>query len=303
MASSQTETEAQGERVPTAVLDLLRVRQWVKNAFVLAPLFFGANLFNELAIARAASALAVFCMLSSAVYIFNDWRDIAADRAHAKKRTRPLASGRIGVRTAFGLMLLLLAGGLGVALAMRPPPLFFVIIATYLVINIGYSLGLKHVSLIELFCVSSGFVLRLLAGGVALQIELSSWIIIATGSVSLFITVGKRRGDFLQEPDIERNRRSMSGYNLWFLDAVLAAVAATTLVIYILFCVSDYAVARFGPSVLLTSILVAMGLLRYMQLLFVMGDGDAPTDLLLRDGAMMGIVGAFVLFFAILIYV
>jgi decaprenyl-phosphate phosphoribosyltransferase len=286
----------------TAVLELIRVRQWVKNGFVLAPLFFGANLFHHTAVMHAMTALLAFCLASSGVYVFNDWRDMAADRMHAVKKNRPLASGRVSVPAALVIMALLFAGTAAVIWIGRLPQPFAEIILLYLVINLGYSLGLKQVTVIELLMISSGFVLRLLAGGVALSVALSPWIVIATATIALLLATGKRRGDIVRGNDAGQARKSLAGYSLAYLDNVLAALVGATLVVYLLFCVSDYAVGRYGSNVLLTAIPVAAGLMRYLQLLVVYGDGDSPSDLVMRDKGLVAAVLIFIAIFGSLIY-
>jgi 4-hydroxybenzoate polyprenyltransferase len=282
---------------------LLRPQQWVKNGFVLAPLFFGFELLNRDSLGHAAAAFVIFCAVSSAVYIFNDWRNIEVDRAHVQKRHRPLASGAVSLPAAALLFAILIAIAITVGLLSGLPKAFFVTLAVYIAINMGYSLGLKQVSLLELFLVASGFVLRLIAGGLAIQVQLSPWIMIATAMVALLLTVGKRRDDIAQEYDLANGRQSLAHYNLAYLDLVLAALTGGTLVVYLLFCASDYAVHRFGQAVLITSIPVAFGLLRYLQLVLVKGKGASPTDLVLQDPGLIAILAVFVLMFGILIYV
>ena len=285
-----------------ALLELMRPRQWIKNGFVLAPLFFGADLLHRAAVLHALTALAAFCLASSAVYIFNDCRDMEADRLHVLKRGRPLASGLVSVPAALAAMLALLAGAVAIIWLGGLPWHFGLIIALYLAINLGYSLGLKQVGAIELFLVSSGFILRLLGGGIALAVVLSPWIVISTGTVALLVTTGKRRGDIARRNDTQNARKSLAGYNLAFLDSVLSALTGATLVVYLLFCVSDYEVGRYGHIVLVTAVPVAVGLLRYLQLIIVYEDGDSPSDLVLRDRGLFATVLIFVAFFAVLIY-
>lgn len=284
-------------------LELMRPRQWVKNGFVLAPLFFGAGMLEAQPLLRALAAFAAYCFVSSAIYIFNDWRDIEADRAHLKKHKRPLPSGRISVPTAIALMVFLIGLAVAILIFARMPGATYFVIGIYVVINLAYSLGLKHISLVELFLVASGFVLRLLTGGVALSIELSPWIVLATGSVALLLTTGKRRGDMAKENDATNRRKSLEGYTIAYLDILLATLTGSTLVIYLLFCVSDYASQRYGGAVIVTAIPVAFGLLRYLQLVIVKNDGDSPTDLVTKDIGMVSSVLVFVAMFGALIYV
>ena len=186
-----------------ALIQLLRIRQWVKNGFVLAPMFFSSEMFHSTAVLRGLAAFVVFCLLSSAVYIFNDWRDLESDRAHLKKRSRPLAAGTVSVPTALSLVAALIAGAGILTILLDLPKGFSVTLAIYVAINVSYSLGLKQVPLLELFLVASGFMLRLLAGAYALQVQLSPWITIATATLALLVTVGKRRGDIAQQNDLE----------------------------------------------------------------------------------------------------
>jgi decaprenyl-phosphate phosphoribosyltransferase len=285
-----------------AILELLRIRQWVKNGFVLAPLFFSSEIVNLGPLMRAVSAFAVFCVVSSAVYIFNDWRDMEADRQHAKKASRPLASGRVPVSIALAVMATLIVVAVAIIYLTNLPKGFSITIASYLAINLAFSMGIKHVSVLELFFVASGFVLRLIGGAYAAQIELSPWIIIATGMLALLMVTGKRRADVAQENDASQRRRSLACYNLKFLDSTLSALTGGTIVVYLLFCVSDYAVARFGANILLTSVPVMIGLLRFLQLILVREQGESPTDLVLSDRGMLAILAVFGIVFAYLIY-
>jgi decaprenyl-phosphate phosphoribosyltransferase len=285
-----------------ATLELLRIREWVKNCFVLAPLFFSSELVNIAAVMRAATAFVVFCLVSSAVYIFNDWRDIDADKQHAKKAWRPLPSGQVPVPVALAVMAALIVVAVAIMYLTHLAKGFTVTIAVYVAINLAFSMGIKHISVLELFFVASGFVLRLIGGGYALQIDLSPWIIIATAMLALLMVTGKRRGDIAQDNDASQKRKSLAGYNLGFLDSTLTALTGGTIVVYLLFCVSDYAVARFGAGVLMTSVPVALGLLRFLQLIIVRGQGESPTDLVLGDRGMLAILTVFGAAFSYLIY-
>ena len=284
-------------------LELMRPRQWVKNGFVMAPLFFGAGMLHSRPLLMALAAFAAYCLVSSAIYIFNDWRDIEADRVHLKKNRRPLPSGRISVPAALALLTLLIMAAAAILFLTQMPRQAYLVIGIYIIINLAYSLGLKHVSLVELFLVASGFVLRLLTGGVALDIELSPWIVLATGSVALLLTAGKRRGDMAKENDVTNRRKSLNGYTIEYLNIMLSALTGSTLVIYLLFCVSDYATQRYGGAVIMTAVPVAFGLLRYLQLVIVKNDGDSPTDLVTRDIGMISSILVFVAMFVALIYV
>jgi len=285
-----------------ASIELLRVRHWTKNVFVLAPLFFGADLFDSELVIRSLAACGVFCLVSSAVYIFNDWRDLDADRHHSKKCSRPLPSGRICVSRAIFTMIALLLTSAALTFLADLPRTFVVLVAAYIVANLLYSLGVKSIAVLELAFVASGFVFRLLAGGAAIGVPLSPWIIVATGTIASMLAVGKRRGDIARSNDLKCHRKSLQHYNLQFLDSLLSVLVASTLVIYVLFCVSAYATARYTSYVLCTTVPVAIGLLRYLQLVMVKNDGDAPTDLVLKDPGIMLSVLIFIGIFGGLIY-
>jgi 4-hydroxybenzoate polyprenyltransferase len=199
-------------------------------------------------------------------------------------------------------MVLLAAGAVAIAFIAELPKMFFGTLGAYVLVNLFYSLGLKQVPIVELFLVSSGFVLRLLAGAYAISVELSPWIVVATGTISLLLAASKRRGDIAHDYDAQQKRRSLSGYSLAYLDAVSAALTGATFVVYLLFCVSDYAAQRYGPGVLVTAVPVAMGLMRYLQLVITRGDGDSPTDLLLKDKGLIAAVIVFMVMFGGLIY-
>lgn len=287
---------------PSALLRLMRPRQWVKNGFVFAPVFFGNKMLNlELVWANLLTVL-VFCLVASSIYVLNDLCDIAADRAHATKRTRPLASGAVTPPQAIGLMVLLLAGSAAVLLLGGLPLSVGAAVVIFFVCNIAYSLWLKHVALLELFIVASGYVIRLLAGGAAIGIALSPWIVTATGLIALMLTTGKRRADIAQENDRDQMRKSLSGYSTAFLDTLLAMFAGATIVVFVIFCASDYASQHYGPHVLLTAVPVALGITRYLQLAMVRNGGDNPTDLVTRDVFILSSLLVFGIIFTVLIY-
>src|SRR5262245_8418762 len=171
--------------------------------------------------------------MSSAVYIFNDWRDMGADRQHAKKARRPLPSGRVPVPVALAVMAALVVIAVATIYLTHLPKGFAVATAAYLAINLGYSLGIKHLSVVELFFVASGFVIRLIGGAYAVQIELSPWITIATGMLALLMATGKRRGDIAQDNEVSSQRKSLDNYTLGFLDSTLTALTGGTIVVYL----------------------------------------------------------------------
>jgi decaprenyl-phosphate phosphoribosyltransferase len=284
-------------------LRLMRVQQWIKNSFVLAPLFFSGSLTDPQKIGETLSAVVCFCLLSSAVYIFNDLCDVQADRQHAKKRYRPIASGAVPIPAAWALIGALLAAAGGLLLASGANHGLAAVLVAYLGINVAYSSGLKNVPLVELCLVASGFVLRLLAGGVAIGVELTSWILICTALVSLLMVVGKRRADLGQGNDPQFQRVVLRNYDCAYLDRLLIMIAGATLVAYLLFCTSPYGHDRYGEWVVLTGAFVALGIFRFLQIVTQEGGGDSPTSLVIKDRFMRWTLVAWIAAFGVIIYI
>jgi len=284
-----------------SALVLMRPQHWPKNLLVFGGLFFSGEIGHAGRFGHVALVAVIFCLPSSATYIFNDWRDAGADRLNPLKRKRPLAAGDFGVAAALALMAALYAAALAIGLiAGLSAPLWW-LLGAYVALNIGYSLGIKHVTVLELFFVAAGFVIRFFAGVVELGIPASPWIVSAIGMGSLLIVSAKRRAEFA-DPLSRQSRPSLLGYNLAFLDSVVTGLWAGTLVVYLLFCVSDYAELRYGKRVLLTAIPVAMGLLRFQQIVLVEGGGEQPVDLLYRDRSLLVTLTCFGLIFAYFLY-
>lgn len=263
---------------------LLRPKQWVKNAFVFAPLVLSQSLTEPSAVLSALGAALVFCALASAIYIVNDWCDIKADRAHPEKRRRPLAAGTVTKPQAVGLLAGLLAIAAALMVLTGASTGFVIVTAIYVLQSVSYSFGLKHVPLLELFVVASGYVLRVIAGCFILDIEPSRWILLATGLVAMLITVGKRRADLTAAIEAEKFRKSLQAYSVSFLDQIMSVCAAMAIMSYVLFTISDYAVERFGKFYMFeTSVFVAFGVFRYLQITAMPGAGGDPTTVVTRD--------------------
>ncbi len=285
-----------------AAVALMRPEQWVKNGFVLIPVFFSGRAEWPIIVNALLGALA-FSTLSSAVYVFNDICDAEDDKEHAKKRLRPLPSGRISLSAAAGLGIVLLAVSVAIVFAAGLPARLFLIGGIYAAINLAYSLGMKHVPVLELFMVSAGYILRLLAGSVIDGAALSPWIIVCTGLVSLMLVVGKRRGDVANALDESGQRKSLRHYTVGYLDQLTTILAAATFVTYLLFCISDYGTIRFGPNVTVTAVFVLFGIFRFLQVVSVQAGGDSPTDLILRDAPLRTSILLWLLTFFLIIYV
>ncbi len=275
------------------VVRLLRPHHWLKNVFVVAPLVFSMRLFEAEAIVATALAVGFFCLLSSAVYVVNDIADRKRDQIAPRKAHRPLVSGAVSLPVAWTLSVVLLIAAAALIVASPASRPLAVLGAVYLGINLGYSLGLKHVPLLELFIVASGYIIRLLVGSAVVQQTPSHWILVATGTVALLLVTGKRRADLIA---IERDgldtgqRPVLEHYSHGFLSQIITISASTTIVTYLLFVISDYAIARYGDMIVTSGIFVAFGVLRYVQITQSDSGADSPTTLVMSDGPLRTVI-------------
>lgn len=288
-----------------ATIRIVRPRQWVKNFFVFAPLFFGGALLDGHALLAATVCFVAWCCAASSVYCLNDIVDADADRRHPVKRHRPIASGEVPVWEGYVLMALLLALSLA-ATALLPERRGPVagIVAAYWLLNVAYCLWLKNLAIIDVCVVAFGFVLRILAGGEAVGVALTSWLVLMTYLLTLFLSFAKRRDDVLRMMATgEAPRRNTSRYNLTFINEANTITASVTLVCYILYTVSPEVTGRFHTRYLyLTSILVLVGLLRYIQIAVVDKRSGDPTKVILKDRVTQAIVLAWLASFLVIIY-
>jgi 4-hydroxybenzoate polyprenyltransferase len=216
------------------------------------------------------------------VYIFNDIHDVEQDRLHPLKCTRPVAAGVLSIRTAWILFAFFALAGLVSACLLDTS--FFIIALCYFVMHIAYSLGLKHVSILDVFIIAIGFVLRVLAGAALIHVSVSMWIVIMTFLLALFLAFAKRRDDVLLSSDGMETRKCVKGYNLEFLNAGMVLMAGVVIVSYILYTMSEDVIRRFdSPYLYLTSVFVVLGILRYMQIAFIEENSGSPTKVVLQD--------------------
>jgi decaprenyl-phosphate phosphoribosyltransferase len=282
------------------LLVLLRPQQWVKNAFVVAPLFFTPGMLTPHNLLQVGLGFVSFCLLASAVYVLNDSMDRAADRLHPEKRLRPLAAGTVSPTQAVLLLLLLGAGGLALAVALGRG--FLEIALLYLVLNIAYSIWLKQVSIVDVMLVATGYVLRIYAGAALIGVTASVWIIVCAGLVSLFIALAKRRDDVVRALGSE-HRSALAGYTKPFLDAAIGIVLGGLVVSYIIYTTDQSVMQRFGTERLyLTTPFVIMGVLRYLQIALVEERSGSPTTIVLTDRFLILCVLGWIACFAALIY-
>jgi 4-hydroxybenzoate polyprenyltransferase len=260
----------------------MRPRQWIKNLFVFAALVFSQQAFTS-AVWPALAAFTVFCGLSGAIYLLNDLADREQDRAHPQKRRRPIASGRLSPRVAVGTAVLLILLGLGCGLALSVA--FAVTAALYVFLAAAYSAVLKQFVILDVILVAIGFVLRAVAGGLAIGIHVSGWLLICTLLIALFLALGKRRHEYFTLGDSAGTHRPvLREYSPAFIDQMIAVVTASTVTAYALYTMSPETSARLHTQMLpLTLPFVLYGIFRYLYLLYRRQLGGNPSELLLHD--------------------
>ena len=264
---------------------LLRPKDWAKNLFLVVPSFFAGQFFVPSTVPKILEGFIAFCFFASSIYIINDYRDIEDDRKHPVKCNRPLASGSVKKTPAIILCISLLIVGSLFGYLADPNFLFFFILGLYFIINLSYSFGLKNIAILDILMLSSGFVLRVKGGAVISKVDTSEWLIIMTFLLSLFMAIAKRRDDLLLKSSTGTDmRKSMSGYNLDFLNTMLGLSSAIIIVAYINYTVSPITVMRLGTYRLYySSLFVIAGLMRYLQITFVLKKSGSPTEILYKD--------------------
>lgn len=289
------------------ILRLTRPQQWIKNFFVFIPMFFGGELFDLHSIWLATITFVAFSLTASSIYCYNDIVDVDADRSHPVKCLRPIASGALSIRMGYILMTVCFLLSMAVLMALPPEVMSQVmaVIVFYYVLNLSYCSKLKQFAILDVCIVAFGFVLRILAGGFACELALSSWIVIMTFLLTLFMSFAKRRDDVLRMNETgEAPRKNTVRYNLTFINQAITITASVTLVCYIMYCVSPEVVERFQtPYLYLTFVFVLLGLLRYIQIAVVDKKSGDPTKVILKDHFSQVIVIAWILTFLLMIYV
>ena len=279
---------------------LARPHHWVKNGFVFLPLFFTPILLNINNFVMVALAALAFSFISSSIYIFNDYCDRDSDKKHPVKKHRPIASGDVSPQAALAMHIIFLGAGLYGACALGEK--FFHIAAGYFVLNFFYSLKLKSIPIVDVMCIATGFILRVLGGAAVAHIDASKWILICTGLLSLFLAFAKRRDDLVQDMGSD-HRKSLDGYNKAFLDVVLPVILTTLLMAYLMFTIDVNAPLRaYSDDLYLTVPFVVFGILRYLQLIYVEENAGNPTRILLSDKQIMTTVVGWACLLGWLIY-
>ncbi|MBL0169309.1 MAG: decaprenyl-phosphate phosphoribosyltransferase [Gemmatimonadaceae bacterium] len=289
-----------GRRVRDWVL-LMRPKQWTKNAFVLAPLLFSGRAMERGSVASALLGFAAFCLAASAVYAFNDVNDRAEDQAHPTKRFRPVAAGRIGVGQARAMAAVLAT--VGVALAWQVGPGVAGWVALYLALNVLYSVVLKTVVLLDVFCIAAFFVLRLLTGSAAVGVKSSVWLLVCGGLLALYLGFAKRRHELTVLGDRAAGHRGvLAHYSAPFLDQISSVLLAVTIVAYLMYTLTSETARRVGSDALsYGSVFVLYGVFRYLYLVHRRDQGT-PTETVLEDRPLLITVALWIAYSAWLIY-
>ncbi len=267
------------------LLKTMRPRQWTKNAFVFFALVFDKQMLQWVPLTRTLAGFALFCLISSAVYIFNDLADIESDRRHPEKKNRPLASGQLSQGVAWG------AGIFLVALALLPgwmlSPVFAIVLALYFLLNLAYSRWLKHIPIVDVMIVAAGFVLRVHAGTTLIMVErFSPWLYVVTTLGALYLGFGKRRSELaLLAQGAGSHRKVLDGYTLPLLDQYITIVSAATILAYSLYTFSAPNLPE-NHSMMLTIPFMAYIIFRYLYIIHVTHNAGAPEEVLLSDRPM-----------------
>jgi decaprenyl-phosphate phosphoribosyltransferase len=285
-----------------AYITLGRPHQYIKNGFIFIPIFFAHKLFDYHALTQTCWAFAAFCFGSSSVYVINDIFDIKTDRLHPNKKARPLAAGILGWKEALIFAGILLGASISLTLYALGSILLILLIS-YLFLNYLYSFKIKHYAIVDVTAIAIGFVLRVLAGGVAANVMVSHWLIIMTFLLALFLAFAKRRDDLILLSRGHKVRQNIINYNLEFVSLSMAVMSGVIIVSYILYTLSPEVInVHKTPNLYLTTFWVIVGLLRYMQITFVEEQSGSPTSIIWKDRFMNAIIILWLLSVYVLIY-
>jgi 4-hydroxybenzoate polyprenyltransferase len=290
------------ESPPLNLLHSLRPRQWTKNLFVFGALVFAQRLGDRAAVAKATLAFVIFCALSGAVYLINDVIDREQDRHHPLKARRPIASGALNASVAVAVAVLIGVAALSASWTLGPP--FLSVALAYLVLQAAYSTVLKHIVIVDVLTIAAGFTLRAVAGGKAIMVPVSHWLVLCTGLLALFLALGKRRHELLLlAADATGHRRILEDYTPYLLDQMISVVTASTLIAYAFYTISPETTQKFNTSLLsLTIPFPLYGIFRYLYLVHRKDQGGSPSDLLLEDRPLLICIALWAIAVVMIIY-
>lgn len=287
------------------IIKIIRPHQWIKNLFVFIPMFFGGSFTDCSDIIAAAITFVAFSFIASSIYCLNDIIDVDADRKHPTKCHRPIAAGKVSVRQAYGLMTVLFLLSMSTLLLLSHDfSQVAITLLFYFVLNVAYCVKLKQYAIVDVCVIAFGFVLRIMAGGQATEVTLSKWIVLMSFLLTLFLAFTKRRDDVLKMNETgHAPRRNTSRYNLTFINQAITITGSVMVVCYIMYTISPEVTAHFhSDNLYLTSILVILGLLRYIQITVVDEQSGDPTKVILHDHATQLILLAWGISFLVIIY-
>lgn len=279
-------------RVVPPLLHALRLPQWIKNGFLFAPLVFAGKFTDPALVLRVVLGALAFSLAASAVYLANDLSDAPDDRRHPRKRLRPIASGAVSPALAGVTAAVLVMGGVGAAYVLAPA--FGAVVAGYVAVNVLYTWQLKHVVIVDVFCLAAGFVLRVEGGSILAGVPASDWLLVCTSVLALFLGFSKRRHEVLAQAD-SGTRRVLDEYSPQFLDKMMTLAESVTVIAYLMYVVSPETEARFGRGMLLTVPFVLYGVFRYQYLVYHRHAAENPTDTLFTDRPLLAAVVGWIL--------
>ncbi|MCP2518938.1 decaprenyl-phosphate phosphoribosyltransferase [Candidatus Aminicenantes bacterium AC-708-M15] len=284
------------------IIKSMRPNQWIKNLFIFAPLIFSQNIFNFPLLFKNIFAFIIFCLISGSLYIFNDLKDLEEDRLHPIKSKRPIASGRLKKQTAITSFIIISFTSFIFSAFLNK--YFILILSFYFLLQLSYSLYLKHVVILDIFVIATGFLIRVVAGALAIQVYISSWLLICTGLLALFLAINKRRYELLfLKDDAQTHRPVLKEYNPYLLDQMTAAVTASTIIAYCLYTISEETVTKFGTKNLMFTIpFVLYGIFRYLYLIHHKGKGGSPEKLIITDKPLLLDILLWILVAVIVLY-
>ena len=272
-----------------ASLRLLRPKQWIKNFIVFAPVIFAKQLFDAHQLLTACGAFIAFCVTASSVYVLNDIADVEADRSHPEKKHRPLPSGEVTQRGALLILAFLVLVDAAVLSLLNVR--FVMIAVLYFILNIAYSFKLKEIVLLDVFIIAAGFMLRVLGGAYAIDVQVSSWIVLCSLFISLFLGFAKRRSELIQMQDSPGTsiRKVLRVYRVDFIDQMLTIAAAGAVISYALYTVAPRTIEMFGTDKMIyTTVFVIYGVFRYLYLIHTSSSIQNPTIALISDFPILG---------------
>jgi decaprenyl-phosphate phosphoribosyltransferase len=269
-----------------ALLKTLRPRQWIKNLFVGVPLMFGHRLTDKDSLLVTAGAIALFCVISGCVYVLNDVVDVEKDRAHPKKRLRPIPSGHLPESVARRFVVVTVPVCLALGFFLQP--LYAAALLVYFLQNLAYSFKLKQIAYLDVLSIALGFILRVLAGAFALEIPASPWLLACTGLLAMFLGFGKRAHELAGGEGATRQRSALAGYDLRHLRIILWLLAAATIGVYAAYTASAHVVELFNTNKLIYTVPFGLiGILRFIYLSTTRREAESPTEEMLRDPLFM----------------